>query len=99
MRNHVQVPTPCGSCNRRSLLQLSFCFHLLVTSVARSSHAHLPYTSRASVVTHCQVIASGKVLSGFSIVRNLALGADVCNSARAMLFALGCIQVRLVRRN
>jgi glutamate synthase domain-containing protein 2 len=33
-----------------------------------------------------------RVVSGFSIVRNLALGADVCNAARAMMFALGCIQ-------
>ena len=32
------------------------------------------------------------VTSGFSIVRNLALGADLCNAARAMMFALGCIQ-------
>eukprot|EP01043_Picozoa_sp_COSAG02_P083544 COSAG02_NODE_21538_length_784_cov_1.052555_1_plen_61_part_10 len=32
------------------------------------------------------------MVSGFSIVRNLALGADVCNAARAMMFALGCIQ-------
>jgi hypothetical protein len=33
-----------------------------------------------------------RVLSGFSIVRNIALGADICNAARAMMFALGCIQ-------
>ena len=39
-----------------------------------------------------KIIASGKVSSGFSIVRNLALGADLCNSARAMMFALGCVQ-------
>ena len=39
-----------------------------------------------------RLIAAGKVLTGFSIVRTLALGADVTNSARAMLFALGCIQ-------
>lgn len=39
-----------------------------------------------------KVIAAGKVLTGFSVVKTLAMGADVCNSARAMLFALGCIQ-------
>ncbi len=39
-----------------------------------------------------RVIASGKVITGFDIFRNLALGADLCNSARGMLFALGCIQ-------
>lgn len=38
-----------------------------------------------------KLICSGKVLSSFSIVRNIALGADICNSARAMMFALGCI--------
>ena len=39
-----------------------------------------------------RIIASGKVLTGFHIVRALALGADTCNSARAMMMALGCIQ-------
>jgi len=39
-----------------------------------------------------KVIASGKVLSAFSILRMKALGADVCNSARAFMFSLGCIQ-------
>jgi glutamate synthase domain-containing protein 2 len=39
-----------------------------------------------------RVIAAGKVLTGFSLVRTLAMGADVCNAARAMLFSIGCIQ-------
>lgn len=39
-----------------------------------------------------RVISSGKVVSGFGIVKRLALGADLCNSARAMMMALGCIQ-------
>lgn len=39
-----------------------------------------------------RVIASGKVSSGFSIATKVALGADMCNSARAMMFAIGCIQ-------
>lgn len=39
-----------------------------------------------------RVIASGKVVTGFDVVRALALGADLCNTARGMLFALGCIQ-------
>lgn len=38
------------------------------------------------------VIASGKVVNGFDMVTKLALGADMCNAARAMMFALGCIQ-------
>ena len=45
-----------------------------------------------------RVIASGKVVSGFSLVRNLALGADACNAARAMMFAIGCIQARRAAR-
>jgi glutamate synthase domain-containing protein 2 len=39
-----------------------------------------------------RIIASGKVTNGFDILRLIALGADGCNSARAMMFALGCIQ-------
>jgi len=41
---------------------------------------------------HITVIASGKILSGFHMVRAIALGADACNSARAMMMAIGCIQ-------
>ncbi|MBT6438239.1 MAG: FMN-binding glutamate synthase family protein [Flavobacteriales bacterium] len=38
------------------------------------------------------LIASGKVFSGFHIARTLALGADMVNSARAMMMTIGCIQ-------
>lgn len=41
---------------------------------------------------HIKIIASGKVHTGFDIVKNIALGADMCNSARAMMISLGCIQ-------
>ena len=39
-----------------------------------------------------RVLASGKVTSGFGMVKRLALGADACNAARGMMLALGCIQ-------
>ena len=39
-----------------------------------------------------KIIASGKILSSFHMVRAIALGADICNSARGMMLALGCIQ-------
>jgi glutamate synthase domain-containing protein 2 len=39
-----------------------------------------------------KLVASGKITNGFDIVRALGLGADVCNSARGMMIALGCIQ-------
>lgn len=41
---------------------------------------------------HIRIIASGKVATGFEMVKNFALGADMCNSARGMMLALGCIQ-------
>src|SRR5690606_31011633 len=39
-----------------------------------------------------KVIASGKLNSSFAIARVLAIGADLCYSARAMMLAVGCIQ-------
>lgn len=41
---------------------------------------------------HIKIIASGKILSAASILKMKALGADLCNSARGFMFALGCIQ-------
>ncbi len=41
-----------------------------------------------------RIIASGKALSAFHMIRLMALGADTVNAARAMMFALGCIQSR-----
>ena len=39
-----------------------------------------------------RVIASGKVITSFDILTTVALGADMVNSARGMMLALGCIQ-------
>ena len=39
-----------------------------------------------------KVIASGKILTGFHVVRALGLGADLAYCARGMMLALGCIQ-------
>jgi len=39
-----------------------------------------------------RLIASGKILTGFHLIKHLALGADICNSARGMMLALGCVQ-------
>ncbi len=46
-----------------------------------------------------KVIASGKVFTGFHLMKNLAAGADMVNSARGMMLALGCIQARECNRN
>ncbi len=39
-----------------------------------------------------RVICSGKIVTGFNMVQRMAIGADICNAARAMMFSLGCIQ-------
>ena len=41
-----------------------------------------------------RIVAAGKLITAFHIFRAIALGADMCNSARGMMFALGCIQAR-----
>ena len=46
-----------------------------------------------------RVIASGKLISAFDIACALALGADLCNSARGFMFALGCIQAQTCHTN
>lgn len=46
-----------------------------------------------------KLIASGHILTGFHMVRAMALGADVCCSARAMMMALGCIQALECNKN
>jgi len=67
-----------------------------------SNHVGFPLTDALYIVHNTlvgagvrekmKIICAGKVLSGFSLVRNFALGADVCNGARAFMFSLGCIQ-------
>ncbi len=39
-----------------------------------------------------RIISSGKIISGFDIVKNIAIGSDLCYSARGMMLAIGCIQ-------
>ncbi len=46
-----------------------------------------------------RVIASGKILTGFHLVKHMALGADLCNSARGMMFALGCVHSLVCNTN
>jgi glutamate synthase domain-containing protein 2 len=52
-----------------------------------------------SIRNKVKLIASGKVLTGYHILRAMALGADTCNSARAMMMALGCIQALVCNTN
>lgn len=41
---------------------------------------------------HIKIIAAGKIITGFDILKVLSLGASACYSARGMMLALGCIQ-------
>lgn len=67
-----------------------------------ADHVGMPLRDALAFVNDClvgfglkdqiKIIATGKIITGFDIVRALSLGADLCNSARGMMFALGCIQ-------
>lgn len=48
---------------------------------------------------HIRIGASGKVASGGDIVRRIIQGADFTLAARAMMFALGCIQAMKCHTN
>lgn len=46
-----------------------------------------------------RVICSGKITNGFDMLTNIALGADLCNTARAMMMAVGCVQSKQCNAN
>lgn len=46
-----------------------------------------------------KIIASGKVLTAFNMLNRLALGADIINSARGFMLAIGCIQALRCHEN
>ena len=52
-----------------------------------------------SLRNQIKVIAAGKITSAFHLASKIAMGADLCNSARGMLFALGCIQALRCNNN
>lgn len=41
---------------------------------------------------HVKILAAGKIITGFDILKALSLGASACYSARGMMLSLGCIQ-------
>lgn len=46
----------------------------------------------AGIREHIKLIVSGKIINAFDLIQKFSLGADICNSARGMMFAIGCIQ-------
>lgn len=53
----------------------------------------------AGLRSRIKIGAAGKITSAFDIARALALGADWCNSARAFMFSIGCIQAQSCHTN
>lgn len=45
------------------------------------------------------MIRSGKIVTGFDLAHKIAIGADLCNCARSMMFALGYIQAKKCNTN
>lgn len=72
-------------------------------------HVGMPLTEGLMLVQNClvgtglrphiKIGASGKVASGVDIVTRICQGADFTLSARAMMFALGCIQAMKCHTN
>lgn len=46
-----------------------------------------------------KIISSGKIITGHAILRAIAMGADICNTARGFMFSLGCIQALKCNNN
>ena len=53
----------------------------------------------AGIRDQIKVGASGKMVTASAIATSLALGADWCNSARAFMFSVGCIQAQRCNTN
>ncbi|WP_445170307.1 FMN-binding glutamate synthase family protein [Mycolicibacterium sp. Dal123E01] len=72
-------------------------------------HVGMPLTHGLMLVNNClvgtelrnriKIGASGKIAGGFDIVRRIIQGADFTLSARAMMFAVGCIQAMKCNTN
>lgn len=48
---------------------------------------------------HLKIIASGKVFNGFAILKAISMGADLTQSARAMMLSIGCIHAQMCNTN
>lgn len=46
-----------------------------------------------------RIICSGKIATGFDMIEKIAMGADMCGVARAMMMAVGCVQSKQCNAN
>lgn len=71
--------------------------------VGEPLEAGLVFVHNALVGTNLRdkirIICSGKIATGFDMVEKVALGADMCNSARGMMMAVGCVQSKQCNAN
>jgi glutamate synthase domain-containing protein 2 len=70
---------------------LEFSNHIgapLIEGLIFVHNALVGYSLRGKI----RILASGKVASGFAMLKRLAIGADIIMSARAMMMSIGCIQ-------
>lgn len=65
-------------------------------NVGMPLHQAIPFVAglinQYGLKNELKLIVAGKIVSAFDIMKILALGADLCYSARGMMMALGCIQ-------
>jgi glutamate synthase domain-containing protein 2 len=66
--------------------------HWAGTPIVEAVHFTDTVLKKYNLRDKIKVMAAGKIISAFDIYRMLALGADICYSARGMMFALGCVQ-------
>ena len=57
------------------------------------------YLKKYNIRDKTKINASGKTFTGFGIIKSIALGADFCSTARAMMLSIGCIHAQLCNTN
>ena len=77
---------------------LEFADHVGMPLVEGLTFAHNTLRG-AGLRDRVKIGASGKLVTSFSILKMLALGADWANSARGFMFAVGCIQAQACHTN
>ena len=77
---------------------VEFADHLGMPLVEGLTFAHNTLRG-AGLRDRVKIGASGKLVTSFSILKALALGADWANSARGFMFAVGCIQAQACHTN
>lgn len=77
---------------------VEFADHLGMPLVEGLTFAHNTLRG-AGLRDRVRIGASGKLISSFTILKMIALGADWANSARGFMFAVGCIQAQACHTN